>query len=59
MKLIADWQNKNLRCYFCGDTRSVKYEKEIFDPVIDSKPTKVYVCNKCVLRYVDSKEEQI
>ena len=30
MKLIADWQNKNLRCYFCGDTRSVKYEKEIF-----------------------------
>lgn len=50
MNYIPDWKNKNLRCHFCGETRSVKYETEILDPVIDSKPTKVCVCNKCVLR---------
>lgn len=51
IKLIENWRDKNLRCHFCGETRSVKYEKEIFDPVVDSKPTKVCMCNKCALRY--------
>lgn len=41
--LIPDWTKKNLQCYFCGTTKSVKYEMEM-----DDKPTKVYVCNKCV-----------
>ena len=50
MKLIKDWQNKPYRCYFCGEKRSVKYEVEISDPVIDSnKPTWVCACNKCAL----------
>lgn len=39
----------NYRCFFCGETRSVKYITEINDPVIDSKPTKVCCCNKCIL----------
>jgi transcription elongation factor Elf1 len=53
MKLVPDWKNKNLRCHICGKTRSVKYTIEIFDPVVDNKPTIVYACNKCALRYND------
>ena len=53
MRIIEDWWNKNLRCHFCGEIRSVKYEKEVFDPVVSNKPTKVCVCNKCVLRFKD------
>lgn len=49
MKLIPDWQSKNLRCYFCSETRSVKYSKTIFDPALDGKPTEVCVCDKCAL----------
>lgn len=48
-KLIPDWNKKNLRCHFCGATKSVKYEMEIFDPVVSNEKTKVCVCNKCVL----------
>ena len=33
----------------CGENRSVKYVTEIFDPVIDNKPTKVCCCNKCLV----------
>ena len=29
MKVIPDWQEKQLRCYFCGETRSVKYIVEV------------------------------
>ena len=49
MRVIPDWRNKNLRCHLCGETRSVKYAVEVFDPVIDNKPTEVCVCNKCAL----------
>lgn len=49
MEYIANWQEKNLRCYYCGETRSVKYKEEIIDPVISSEPTTVCVCNKCAL----------
>lgn len=49
MKLISNWQSKNLRCHLCGETRSVKYTMKIFYPTIDSEPTEVCVCNKCAL----------
>ena len=58
MKYIENWQEKNLRCHYCGETRSVKYEKEIINPIIDSKPTKVCVCNKCALRYGNSNTKE-
>ena len=58
MKYISNWQNKNLSCYFCGETRSVKYETEVLDPVISDKPTMVCVCNKCALRYTDQQTEK-
>ena len=53
MKYISNWQEKNLRCHFCGETRSVKYETEVLvlDPIISDKPTMVCVCNKCALRF--------
>lgn len=48
MKLIPNWQDQNLSCYFCGKTRSVKYELEIHSFESDV-PKKVCVCNTCVL----------
>ena len=33
LKIIPDWSKKNLKCYFCEETRSVKYEVEIINPV--------------------------
>lgn len=48
-KIIPIEQRHKYRCYFCGETRSVKYITEILDPVIDSKPTRVCCCNKCIL----------
>ena len=47
MRAIADWATKNLRCHFCGETRSAKYAMEVLDPVVSNKPTEVCVCNKC------------
>ena len=58
MELIPNWRNKNLRCYFCGETRSVKYLIKVFDPVIDSKPIKVCACNKCALKKGTNNEQR-
>ncbi len=48
MRLIPNWSIKQLTCYFCGETRSVKYELEIhnFESPI---PKIVCACNKCAL----------
>lgn len=48
-KLIESWYKRNLKCHFCNTEKSVKYEMKIFDPVIDTKPTSICVCNKCVI----------
>lgn len=48
MKLIPNWSTKQLTCYFCGITKSVKYELEIHDFASDF-PKTVCVCNKCAL----------
>ena len=58
MRIIPNWQKKNLRCHFCGETRSVKYEIEVFDPVISDKPTFVCVCNRFALHYDMKKEDE-
>lgn len=49
MTYIPNWQYKNLKCYFCGETRSVKYIIDINDPIINNKCTEVFCCNKCAL----------
>lgn len=50
LKVVENWDKKNLRCYFCGETKSVKYSIEIFDPVLAENPTRVCVCNRCAMR---------
>lgn len=48
MRLIPNWQDRKLKCHFCGDTRSVKYEMKIHDfesPI----PKTVCVCSRCAL----------
>ena len=49
ISIIPMEKRKNCKCYFCGETRSVKYMTEVIDPVIDSKPTEVCCCNRCIL----------
>ena len=49
MNIIPDWRNKNLQCYFCGETRSVKYTMKIKTHPDNLKIREVCVCNKCAL----------
>lgn len=51
ISMIPPEKRGNCRCHFCGETRSVKYTVEIFDPVISCSPSEVCCCNKCFLRY--------
>ena len=51
MKLIPKWQDKLLRCHFCGTNKSVKYAVELHGAICDNKPLEVSVCNKCALLY--------
>ena len=55
MRYIENWQNKKLQCFFRGEMRSVKYEIEIYNPVISNDKTYVCACNKCALK--NKKEE--
>lgn len=49
MKYIPNWQDKSLRCHFCGTTKSVKYTVELFGASCDDKRVEVCACNKCAL----------
>lgn len=53
MNLISGWRNKNLQCYFCGETRSVKYTMKIKTQPENIKLREVCVCNKCALVHND------
>lgn len=48
MKLIPNWQEQGLTCWFCGSKKSVKYELEIYSFNSDI-PKKVCACNMCAL----------
>lgn len=50
IKMVENWNKKDLRCYFCGEGRSVKYLVPVLDPTIKTHPREVYCCNKCVLK---------
>ena len=55
MKYIENWQNKDLRCHFCGQTKSVKYTVEL----TEYEGTKeVPCCNRCVLRFGGGSDER-
>ena len=46
LKLIENWQNKDLKCHFCGKTKSVKY-------ALSRNGAVVSACNECVLKYAN------
>ena len=62
MKLIPDWEKKELTCFVCGTKKSVKYTTPVM--VIDSLPilneqvaTDICVCNKCALLSIFTVED--
>lgn len=57
MKLIPIEDRGKYRCHFCGETRSVKYLVNYFDPVETSEPIEVACCNRCALRIGFTKGE--
>lgn len=58
MRLIEDWQNRNLRCFFCGNDRSVKYSIEYMESGMSKQET-VFVCNMCALRFKMNEAQMI
>jgi hypothetical protein len=60
LTLNPNWHKENLKCHFCGETRSVKYKTKII--IIDTIPNdeetekEVCVCNKCALLMSSIKE---
>lgn len=50
MKLIPIEDRGKYRCHFCGETRSVKYLVNCFDPVVASEPIEVACCNRCAFQ---------
>lgn len=52
VSMIPFEKRKECRCHFCGETRSVKYLVETFDPVVHTQLAQVYCCNTCALSKV-------
>ena len=48
-RFIPNWINKNLKCHFCGDTKSVKYEMKLANTESPGNFISVPVCNRCIL----------
>lgn len=46
MKLIPNWQEYDLHCFWCGTDKSVKYFVNL---EIKGKKRTICTCNKCVL----------
>lgn len=45
--LISTEERLKLRCHYCGTSKSVKYKCSVYNPIADTKPVKIYVCNRC------------
>ena len=57
MKVKPNWQKeKNTCCYFCGTTRSVKYEVDLRN-VYGGRVLTVDACNKCALLFEHTTEK--
>lgn len=52
ISMIPLEERENCRCHFCGETRSVKYKVEVFDPNRRAS-SEVCCCNKCFVSYSD------
>lgn len=49
MKLIPNWQEKKLTCYFCRTSKSVKYVVNVLDLFQEDEPFEVNACSMCAL----------
>lgn len=53
LTINPNWSKENLKCHFCGETRSVKYKVKILviDTIYSDEKTEkeVCICNKCAL----------
>jgi hypothetical protein len=48
VKYNTNWrENKNICCYFCGETRSVKYTVDLRN-IYGDRVLTVDACNRCV-----------
>lgn len=43
-EIVPDWENKNLKCCKCGETKNVKQKN------VQEKGDNVYYCDACVLK---------
>lgn len=51
---ISNWQSKkNVCCYFCGETRSVKYTVDLLN-IYGDRVLTVDACNGCVRRLTNN-----
>lgn len=44
LRVIPNWEEKKLKCHFCGTQKSVKYAVSIYGAV-------KCACNKCALKF--------
>ena len=51
MRLIPNWRNQKLECYFCGETRSVKYNVTVIEDNCNKHRT-ACACNLCALHNI-------
>ena len=57
MRINPDWQKqKNVCCFFCGNTKSVKYEVDL-NNVYGNRVLTVDACNKCALLFYGNTEK--
>ena len=50
LKVIPIADRHKYRCHECGETRSVKYFIESYNPTINDKNVNIAYCNKCALK---------
>lgn len=48
LKRIIDWKDKHQSCYYCGETRSVKYD--VYESDVDKL---VSCCNLCAIYHIE------
>lgn len=57
IKLIDVDERKDLRCYFCGTSKSVKYKIALFNNNSIQDINERCCCNKCACIFIDELSE--
>lgn len=56
IQIIEDWWKKDARCYFCGETRSVKYmvvSEDLYNGKLFAP-----CCNACAWKSIGGKTDE-